>query len=265
MTDQPQGTDTPELVVRLPLSVDELTFLLRESGLNVLPGFQPPDDLNDDNMATARRCLLARGFLRVGDDGALEVNGLVRTMIGAGRTATRVLSIMHALDDGAEAHWFYMTPGDYGVYHHKPLPDVETFETIQSAERLSEFWIGALRISEADADSYPRPRGNEVLIPQAIYDQARTLTREGRGDAAKTRLTDNGVPAGLAASLIESDNRNTVSVTHIVDGEDHMAHRVVLETVDSNGYWVLAPGGAGMHGIPMNAMDVLTMLGELIV
>lgn len=254
MSDRPLLT--PSVVLRL--SQDELATILQLHHIDLLPGFDIPEDFNSDHADAATRGLLARGLANYRRDESIVINeGVVQIATLAARSQ-RLLLISHQSDETASWHWFYLNRDEFAVYHGMPMRGVHQFQTLNDGVSMLTQWSRILGLAE-DVHAIP---DDIYALGRAAYDQARLEARRGDSDGALAILESEGLPFELASAVVNPRRSSIVSSTGLNGSSPQANVMVVLQTDDD--IWGLYPQHMEVTVRPANSETILVQIADLL-
>lgn len=255
MTGQKQQNANESIYI--PLSQDELAYLMEKLNIAALPGFTIPEDYTHAHGEAARRSLLARLLLAIGDDGSEDVAEPLQTLLIASAQPQQVIGITTTLEDMATENWFYILPG-FVVYQRSPIEGIQQIVAMRDGGQIS-VTIAALLGMLDDT----QPKGKTVQIEKIVYDQIRAAARVNNIHGAYAIA--NGYDKTTMAALIEPDLFSTVTLIEAVDGEPQAVDaRLILRHDDS--YWLVTTDQSGtqMQLKPAGNSEILIQIAGLI-
>jgi hypothetical protein len=192
----------------IELSAQELYYLAALQGGDLLlgvddpfPGWLTEEIVEEMDRVQAR--LAERGVVAVGDEGAQVAGTLAPVTRAVAFPSATVLLSGSTPAGGAEQGAIFLNNATDGVGAELARSEDQTYVLTSlhglddAFDRIVERWRLVDQPAAADGDA-------SATIPEAVLRRARELAVTGGRDAARTSLTEAGVPEATAAALADT-------------------------------------------------------------
>lgn len=198
---------TPKTSLSVALSQEELFVSMMYLQAQQFPGldlgiFKKLDETQTNlMMGIAERALLARGFLKPGQDGRLQLEAAVNGLLSACLFPETSLFVHHTRSGAETEEYFFHAYRKMFVMHSIPLTAIHQFIAVEDQTAIARAVLSILALP-----SLPKPKGKSAQIQLSLLEKGRDIALERGAEEAfhvlQTELDDE-TARELARTLAE--------------------------------------------------------------
>ena len=253
--------------ISFSLSQEELKILLAYLEASELIGLDPEafQLLSEKEMqlvmGVAERALVARGFLKPGEN-RLKPEEIVHAVVGACVSPETSLILSRHYSKAYVESYFFHTSRKMIVLHTVPIMAIHQFIALENRDAVVRAAVSVLQMGESASPQCPAgDLEQDVLIKAKEISEKRGVDG-GKSVLSKTSLDPSTVRefSNTLASFVA--DTTFAFIKHSSQKESANGFSILQ---GSNGTWLLIPGEKGRIGIqPVSSKDVFTKVMTLI-
>ncbi len=227
------------------LSQEELFVAMLHLQLEQFPGldmevFKP---LNKEQLSlligVTERALLARNFLKPGQDGTLQLEMLLRGVLLACLFPDTSLLVRHTRPDAAAEEYFFHSYRKMFILHSIPISGIHQFIAVEDKQAIPRAVFSLLSLPDR-----PHPAFEAGTTRLSLFEQARDVALERGIEAAMQVLSQDGLTEALAQELAVtlSDPIANTTFVYIAHKNSNLAQGFTI-LQGKNALWWIEPAG----------------------
>lgn len=229
----------PKEVLTFALSQEELLVVLAYLQATSLLGFDIEvfqglgDTEREMVFSVAERALMARGFLRPGADGRLQLEPAIFATVGACAMPDETIVVTRNPAGALQEKYFFHCSRRMVVLHTVPVSAIHQFIAFEEKSAILRAILSILALS----DRPPLSCSATVLEQESLL-SARDAAEKG-AHSARAFLLQAGLEENTAEELAQSLASLSASTTLVRVAQDEAAGFTLLQA--KNGDWLLSP------------------------
>lgn len=230
---------TPQEALTFTLSQEELLVVLAYLQAPSLVGFDTEvfQGIGDDErrmvIGVAERALIARGYLRPGAEGRLQLEPAIFATVGACAMPEETVIVTRSPAGAVREEYFFHCSRQMVVLHTIPMSAIHQFIAFEEKSALLRAMLSILALSD-----HPALRCSPAVLEQETLLSARDAAEKGP-EAARGLLLQAGLEGSTAGELARSLASLKASTTLVRIVQDEAAGFTLLQA--ENGDWLFSP------------------------
>lgn len=217
----------------------------RLAGLEFSPAFLR---LNTDNdkllFELAEKALLARGFLKPGEDGKLKLIDPIFAALGTCAFPHTSLLVTKGVFDDHQQIFYFHTYRKMLVIHTVPMTDIHQFMAVDEEKMVFDLLVSFLQLADVDDQRF-----DPVELELVSLLEARNIAVKQGTSPAFQYLVKNGLHKEIAQTFAESLAKPclTTTVSYVAQsGEVTEGFTIIF---DATHFWLISPSATGNESV----------------